>query len=74
MADNGTSATDIITYIGVPLAVLGGNARQQSSAFLVKAADHVNSSPYSLQHIRNSRISLTHKAHAPAKSSDCADT
>jgi hypothetical protein len=26
MADNGTSATDIITYIGVPLAVLGGKA------------------------------------------------
>lgn len=24
MSDNGTSATDIITYIGVPLAVLGG--------------------------------------------------
>jgi hypothetical protein len=24
MADNGHSPTDIITYIGVPLAVLGG--------------------------------------------------
>lgn len=24
MADNGKSPTDIITYIGVPLAVLGG--------------------------------------------------
>ncbi|KAK1240168.1 hypothetical protein MKX08_007610 [Trichoderma sp. CBMAI-0020] len=25
MSDNGTSATDIITYIGIPLAVLGGS-------------------------------------------------